>query len=407
MAGETPRDRRFMSLALEQARRGVGRTSPNPPVGAVIVRGGRVAGVGSHRRAGEPHAEVDALRRARARARGATLYVTLEPCDHHGRTPPCTEAIVRAGIRRVVVGTTDPNPVTDGRGLARLRRAGVQVTTGVLRAEAQRLIEPFSSAMRRRRPLVVAKIAQSLDGKIATATGASRWITSAASRRAAHALRAQADAILVGIRTVLADDPRLTVRGVAHRRDRPLKVILDSQLRLPPAARCLATPPGALVATTSADPQRRAALEARGAEVLVFPPEAGRVPMRRLLETLAARGIHSVLLEGGGELLAGALAEGLVDRVVWFVAPILIGGRETPGAVGGQGILALSEAIGLRDVSVTRVGQDLRVDARVVYPRHESRSGAGGRRRGARASRPRSVPVGVPRPAPLAPPMVA
>jgi len=233
-----PGHARHMARALRLARRALGRTSPNPAVGAVVVKDGRVVGQGYHRRAGWPHAEVEALRRAGARARGATLYVTLEPCNHTGRTPPCCDALLAAGIARVVVAAKDPNPVTNGRGMARLRRAGVEVVAGVLEQEARRLNEPFWKAMRSRMPLVVAKIGQSLDGKIATAIGESRWITSLAARRLAHRWRSRADAILIGVNTVLRDDPLLTVRGVVRRLDRPLKVIVDSRLRTPLRARC-------------------------------------------------------------------------------------------------------------------------------------------------------------------------
>jgi diaminohydroxyphosphoribosylaminopyrimidine deaminase/5-amino-6-(5-phosphoribosylamino)uracil reductase len=360
-----------MALALALAEQAQGRTAPNPLVGAVIVNGRRIVGRGYHRRAGAAHAEIEALRQAGRRARGATLYVTLEPCNHYGRTPPCCDAILAAGIRRVVIACRDPNPLTDGRGVARLRRAGVRVSEGLLRDQAQRLNEPFTKAMTRRLPVVIAKVGQSLDGKIATSRGESRWITSTAARRMAHAWRSRVDAILVGVNTVLRDDPLLTARGVGSRPDRLVKVIVDSRLRTPVTARCLSrrSPAPTLIATLARAPSRAELLRRRGVEVLVLPPRRGRVPLRPLCERLVRRGIHSVLLEGGGEVLASALAERLVDRAVFFIAPKLIGGRGAPGAVGGEGISRLIRAVRLAEVRVRRVGPDLCVEGRVVYPK--------------------------------------
>ncbi|MGH2670138.1 MAG: bifunctional diaminohydroxyphosphoribosylaminopyrimidine deaminase/5-amino-6-(5-phosphoribosylamino)uracil reductase RibD, partial [bacterium] len=317
--GPTDVDERWMDLALRLARRSEGETSPNPPVGAVVVKNGRKVGWGWHRRAGAPHAEVEALRRSGVRARGGTLYTTLEPCLHTGRTGPCCDAIFEAGIARVVIGAKDPNPVTNGRGVARLRRAGVRVMTGVREAGARRLIEPFRKAMTTGLPFVVAKAAQSLDGKIATHNGQSRWITSPPSRRLGHAWRSRVDAILIGIDTVLTDDPLLSVRhpgpstagrraGAAGRQrsGRPLKVIVDSRLRIPPSAKCLSarSPAPTVIATTVRAPGKAAALARRGAEVVILPARRGRVPLMRLFRLLVRRGMHSVLIEGGGEVLA-------------------------------------------------------------------------------------------------------
>jgi len=359
-----------MNLALRLAQRAQGRTSPNPVVGAVVVKRNRIVGHGYHRRAGLPHAEVEALRRAGRRARGSTLYVTLEPCNHSGRTPPCCDAILAAGVTRVVAATRDPNPLTDGRGLMRLRRAGLRVQTGVLAREAQQINEPFFTSMRTRMPLVIAKVGQSLDGKIATVRGASRWITSAASRRQSHRLRAQVDAILVGITTVLQDDPLLTARGTRTRADRPVKVIVDSRLRLPSTAQCLSprSPAPTLIATTVRTSARCAPLARRGTEILIFRPKQGRVPLRQLCQELVRRGLHSVLIEGGGEVLASAFAERIVHRITWFVAPTLIGGRRAPSALGGKGIARLADAVRLRQMHVRRLGADLCIEARVAYP---------------------------------------
>ena len=404
-----------MRLALHLARTAEGHTAPNPMVGAVLVKAGRIIGRGFHRRAGCPHAEVEALAKAGRRARGATLYVTLEPCNHYGRTGPCSDAIIRAGVAQVVIAARDPNPITNGRGLAKLRRTGIRVTRGVLEEEARRLNEPFRKAMVAKLPWVVAKVGQSLDGKIATATGQSRWITGPAARRLGHEWRRRVDAIVVGIRTILQDDPRLTARpptnrrkaprilpigGGARGRNRPIKVIVDSHLRMPLRARCLTARPWAptIIATTAPRSARQVLLERRGADVLVFPSQKGRVPLRRLFHTLARRGMQSVLIEGCGEVLASAFAERLVDRIVWFIAPALIGGRSSPGSIGGEGVGRLAQAIRLADMTVRRVGPDLCVEARVVYPK-----GAGGKRQGAGKSRTAHAP----RPTPHAPSVLA
>jgi diaminohydroxyphosphoribosylaminopyrimidine deaminase/5-amino-6-(5-phosphoribosylamino)uracil reductase len=370
---------RFMRLALEEARRATGDTSPNPAVGAVIVKRGRVISRGYHRRAGWPHAEIEALRRAGSRARGSTMYVTLEPCAHLGRTPPCCDALIRSGLSRVVVAMKDPNPLTNGRGLARLRRAGVRVEVGLLGEDAQALNAAFCKAITTGLPHVTAKIAQSVDGKIATASGESRWISSSGARALAHRLRREADAVVVGINTVLADNPRLTARDPARasRSNRPIRVIVDSRLRTPPSSRCVSARPGSpvVIATTRSSPSARAALERRGAQVWMFPPGCGAgerggcVPLALVLRELVKRyGVTSVLIEGGGELVAGALRERLVDRLVWIIAPLIIGGRDSPSSVGGAGIASLREAVRLRHVSVERLGPDLVCRADVVYP---------------------------------------
>ena len=373
---------RYMRLALHLARKALGRTSPNPMVGAVVVNGGRVIGEGFHRHAGAPHAEVDALRRAGSRARGATLYVTLEPCNHYGRTPPCCDAIIEAGISRVVIAVRDPNPVTNGRGMTRLRRAGIEVAAGVLEQKARELNAAFFKVMTAGLPLVIAKVGQSLDGKIATSSGESRWITSGAARRFSHQLRSRVDAILVGINTIVQDDPLLTVREAARRPERPIKVIVDSGLRVSPAARIFSTqsPAPTLIATTVRASSKRSALLRRDVEVVTLPPRDGRVPLRRLCRLLVRRDVHSLLIEGGGEVLASAFAERLVDRVLFFIAPILIGGRTAPGSLGGPGIQRLSQGIWLEEMTVQRAGRDLCIEARVVYPKNRGRGqGAGGR----------------------------
>ncbi len=360
-----------MARALALARRALGRTSPNPAVGAVIVKQRQVLAEGYHHAAGAPHAELEALRKVGPRARGATLYVTLEPCCHIGRTPPCCDAILKAGIARVVIATRDPNPRTHGRGIAQLRRGGIEVVTGVLADAAKRLNAPFEKAMRTGLPFVTVKLGQSLDGKIATRRGESRWITSPQARAAAHQLRSQVDAILVGVNTVLQDDPLLTVRGAAPRLGRPIKVIVDSRLRTPLTARCVSeqSPPPTLIATTvSAAGRTGEALSRRGVEILTLRPRRGRVPLRLLCQALVRRGIQSVLIEGGGEVVASALAERIVDRLIVYLAPLVIGGRQAPSAVGGIGVGRLASAIRLEEVVSRRVGTDVCVEGRVVYP---------------------------------------
>ena len=368
---QTPDPSIYMARALDLARRAWGQTSPNPMVGAVVVKNGRIVGQGYHRRAGSPHAEVEALQQAGLRARGATLYVTLEPCNHVGRTPPCCDAVLSAGIARVVIATKDPNPMTNGRGIARLKREGMHVTTGVLEHDAQQLNAPFEKAMTTGLPLVIAKVGQSLDGKIATTRGESRWITSPAARRLVHQWRSRVDAILVGSTTVLTDNPRLTVRGALQRPGKPIRVIVDSRLRIPLNARCFTSGIPTMIATTShSSARKRTQLIRQGVEVLTYTSR--RVPLRRLCQDLARRGIQSLLIEGGGEVLASAFAERLVDQIVFFIAPILIGGRLAPSALGGGGVSRLAQAIRLSELRSTRVGPDLCIEARVVYPAHST-----------------------------------
>ena len=371
-------DEAHMRRALELAERGRGRTSPNPMVGCVLVADGRVVGEGWHRRAGAPHAEVEALRAAGPAARGATAYVTLEPCDHHGRTPPCSLALIEAGVARVVIATLDPNPRARG-GAARLRQAGVSVTSGVLEAAARAQNEAFLTNQLHGRPFVLYKTAMSLDGKVALAAGPARWITGPAARALVHAWRDQHDAIAVGVGTVLADDPSLTTRreGGEGPGRTPIKVIFDGQARTPPGARLFeAGPDGAparvIVVVSEAAPEERvAALRARGAEVLGVP--GGRPDLRLALEALLPRGVSSLLLEGGGTLAWGFLASALIDRVAWFVAPKLIGGAGTPGPLAGPGVARIDDAVRLEDLTTQLVGDDLLVMGRPRYPGSDRR----------------------------------
>src|SRR5437868_2391270 len=362
-------DARFMARAVALARRGLGRTSPNPPVGAVVVRAGRIVGEGWHRRAGGPHAEVVALRRAGAAARGATLYVTLEPCSHFGRTPPCARAVMAAGVARVVVAVGDPNPRVRGRGLRALRAAGIRVDIGILAEDAGAVSIWFRHYVARRRPYVMLKLAASLDGRIATASGESRWVSGAAARRWVHALRNRVDAVMVGAGTVLADDPALTCRIRAGRD--PLRVIVDGRLRVSPRAAVFhqrSAAPTLVVTATAASPRRRDALERVGAEVLALPGRRGRVRMDALLAALAARGVVSVLVEGGGDLAAAMLRERAVDRLLLVSAPVLLGGDGRP-MLAPLGVARLAAAPRLACVTVTRLGPDLLWDGAVQYRR--------------------------------------
>jgi len=357
-----------MDRALVLAARGRGLTSPNPLVGAVVVRDGVSIGEGAHLRAGGPHAEVIALGEAGARARGATLYVTLEPCAHQGRTPPCADVLIAAGVVRVVAACRDPNPLVDGRGAARLRAAGVEVELGAREAEARGLNQAFFCFVTRGRPHVTLKTAMTLDGKIAAWDGASRWITSEAARVETHRMRFAADAILVGIGTVLRDDPELTVRLPGSPRKEPLRVVADSRLRVPMEARVLRAgdPARTLIAYAEAgSPSSLEALRARGVGLLEAPGAAGRVDLGTVLAALAGRDVVSVLAEGGAEL-GGALVEaGLVDRVAFFVAPRLLGGRGAPGPLGGPG-RALKDAVGLSGITCRAVGEDLLIEGDVA-----------------------------------------
>ncbi|MCS7173534.1 MAG: bifunctional diaminohydroxyphosphoribosylaminopyrimidine deaminase/5-amino-6-(5-phosphoribosylamino)uracil reductase RibD [Armatimonadetes bacterium] len=355
-------DAHWMRRALALARSAEGRTSPNPLVGAVVVREGQEVGCGHHAAPGEPHAEVVALRAAGPLARGATLYVNLEPCDHHGRTPPCTEAILATGIARVVVAHEDPDPRVRGKGISRLRAAGLEVEVGVLEEEARRLNAPYLKHRTTGLPLVTVKWAMSLDGRIATRTGSSRWITGPQAREEAHRLRDVHDAVLVGIGTVLYDDPALTCR-IPGGRD-PLRVVADSRLRMMSDARMLreGSSPVVVATTRSAHPERLNVLRRAGAEVWVCTEEAGRVSLRDLFRRLGERGVLSVLVEGGSTLVAAVLEAGLADRIVAFIAPLLVGGHAAPGPVGGLGVAEIAQALPVQNLTVRTVGSDLCVE---------------------------------------------
>jgi diaminohydroxyphosphoribosylaminopyrimidine deaminase/5-amino-6-(5-phosphoribosylamino)uracil reductase len=355
-----------MAEAVRLARQGIYSTHPNPNVGCVIVNGTEVVGRGWHRRAGEPHAEVLALREAGDRARGADVFVTLEPCSHQGRTPPCADALIEAGVNRVVAAMQDPNPLVAGQGLARLRSAGIAVETGLLEAQAQQLNPGFIKRMQQGRPWVRVKLAASLDGRTAMASGESRWITSDAARQDVQRLRARSSAIITGIGTVLADDPSLNVRlealqlnGVEPVRQ-PLRVVLDSQLRLPPAARLLTLPGDTLVLTANADQATWQTLQSAGAEVALVKTDQGQLDPAAVLELLAKRNINEVLLECGPTLAGAFMAAGLVDELVLYLAPHLMGDAAR-GLFRLPGLEKMQDRLTLEWVDVRRVGLDLKL----------------------------------------------
>ena len=362
----TSQDERFMQRALALARRGSGKTSPNPVVGAALVRNGRVVAEGWHKRAGGPHAEVFALRDAKAK--GATLYVTMEPCCTWGKTPPCTEAIIAAGVKRVVIAARDPNPRHNGRGLTVLRRAGIRVEAGLLADEATSLNEPFNKWITTGMPLVIAKAGMSLDGKIATYTGDSKWITGETARREGHKLRATVDAIMAGANTVIHDNPQLTVRhGVSGKQ--PWRVVIDGRGRSPGTAKLFtdAHRQRTIVLTTSrSSPHWRKNLGQSGVHVLVIKGGGARLNLRPALRVLGKMDITSVLVEGGGELLGSLFDARLVDKVALFYAPIIIGGRDAVTAIKGEGSSKIEDSVRLHDCHWRWIGKDeMLVEARV------------------------------------------
>lgn len=364
-------DAAYMRRALDLAALALGRTSPNPVVGAVLVGGNRIIGEGFHRKAGRPHAEIEALKNLTGTAKGATLYVNLEPCSHHGRTPPCADAIIQAGIKRVVIGMPDPNPLVKGRGTRRLRRAGIEVKTGVLRQACEQLNEDFSLFILTGRPMVTLKLAASLDGRIATASGDSRWISGASSRRIVHQLRNKVDAILVGAGTVKSDDPQLTCR-IRGGRD-PLRVVLDSGLSTDPNARIYTqrSKASTLIATTQTGEKRLHFFEQSGVEILVLPARNSRTSIPSVLAELGKRGVKHVLIEGGGRVAAAALHENLVDKILFFYGPILLGG-EGQAMIGTLGINQVAAGIKLRRVQVTQWGEDAVVSGFVQRPGNQT-----------------------------------
>ncbi|MDP2167015.1 MAG: bifunctional diaminohydroxyphosphoribosylaminopyrimidine deaminase/5-amino-6-(5-phosphoribosylamino)uracil reductase RibD [Thermodesulfovibrionales bacterium] len=343
----------YMRRALRLAAKAEGRTSPNPMVGALIVKAGRVIAEDYHRRAGEPHAEALALEAAGKRAGGATLYVSLEPCCHtEKKTPPCTREIIRSGIKKVVIAMKDPNPKVAGRGIDELQAAGIEVKSGVLEKEALRLNEAYIKYITEKQPFVILKVAMTLDGKIATPTGESKWITGEKSRLMVHKLRSRADAVLTAIGTVMADDPELTSR--IKRGRNPVRIVIDPELEIPVNAKILKTPPETII-VTKADSIKAKNIEKTGIKLIKYE---ANLELKRLMRKLGEMGMMSVLIEGGSSLAAHALDEGIVDKVMFFIAPKIIGGRDSYPAVGGSMFRLLGDAYRVRDLRVKRIGED-------------------------------------------------
>ena len=354
-----------MKLALELASRGKGATSPNPMVGAVLVRNNRIIGRGYHSKAGSPHAEIVAIKDSGATAEGATLFVNLEPCVHYGKTPPCCDEIINSKISKVVIGMKDPNPLVNGKGIKKLKSHGIEVEVGIMEKEARELNEAFIKSIRTGTPFVIMKSAMSLDGKIATRSGQSKWLTSEESRRLVQELRAASDGIMVGIGTILKDDPRLNLRIKKRKGNPPAKIIVDSRLKIPLRAEIFFSKPDSevIIATTASigNESKLRKLKEMGAEIIQTRSREGRVDLRELMKELYKRGLRSILLEGGSELNASAINDGIVDKVFYFYAPILIGGKNAKEAIGGEGISRLQDAGKIDIKEVKRIGKDLLV----------------------------------------------
>ena len=358
------RDRHFLQHTLRLAQRGFGRTSPNPMVGAVLVKKGKIIGQGWHHRAGQPHAEIEALRACRESPKGATLFVSLEPCCTHGRTPPCTDAIIAAGVKRVVVAAVDSNPAHGGRGLELLRKAGISVSSGLLAEAEARLNEAFRHWIVHKTPFATVKAAMSLDGKIATRTGESKWITGPAARAYGMTLRTGADAILVGVNTIIADNPSLTIRQAGFEDKQLRRIVLDPSGRIPLRAKVLTDGFSDLTTVVVAGPVS-AALRKR-AQVLKAPLRKDGIDLRWLLKKLGREELTSLLVEGGGETNARFLLPGLAQRVAFFYAPMVLGGRDAATGVAGEGIAEVADHIALDDVEYRRLGADLLLTARIA-----------------------------------------
>ena len=352
-------DETYMRRALALAKRGAGKVAPNPMVGCVLVKDGRIVGQGFHKKYGGPHAEVEALRDAGKSARGSTAYVTLEPCAHYGKTPPCADALIAAGVVRVAAAMRDPNPLVNGRGLRRLAKAGVACSTGTLEKQSRELNKVFVSRVTRKRPYVILKAALSLDGKMATAAGKSKWITSGRSRAEAHKLRAAADAVLVGIGTVLADDPALTSHGKGKN---PIRIVLDSKGKMPFGAKVLDASAPTIVFAAG---HGREDGPTSGVEYVTVPNKNGHLDLKAVLRKLTERGVGTLLVEGGAEVHTSFLKAGLADEVRLFLAPKLIGGQDAKNFFGGKGIRSLTQALALTGVQTRKLGPDLLVSGKI------------------------------------------
>lgn len=363
-------DQQYMRRAIELAQKGEGYTKPNPLVGAVIVKDNKIIGEGYHQFYGGPHAEINAFRNALEDVKGGKMYVTLEPCSHYGKTPPCALAIVESGIREVVIGMKDPNPLVAGRGIRIMEEAGIKVTCGVLEEEVKELNEIFIKYITTKLPLVIMKTAMTLDGKIAAHTGDSKWITNELSRQYVHKIRNKVSAIMVGIGTVLADDPMLTTRLEDKEGADPIRVIVDSSGRIPLEAKVLNIDSEAktiIAVTEKASKEKIKMIEDKGAEVLIIPEKNNKVDLKYLMKKLGERDIDSILLEGGSTLNYSALNEGIVDKVISFIAPKIIGGEKAKTPVGGEGREYMKDAIALENIKVSRFGEDVVIEGKPIY----------------------------------------
>lgn len=357
-------DQTYMKRALELANKGRGFTTPNPMVGAVIVKNGEIIGEGYHQKAGEPHAEVNAIDSATESVEGATMYVTLEPCSHYGRTPPCSDLIIDKQLKKVVIAATDPNPLVSGRGIESLRQAGIEVVAGVCESESHKLNEVFNHYITTKLPFVLLKYAMSLDGKIATETGESKWISSEDSRHHAHHLRGHLSGILVGIGTVLKDDPSLTCRIPGYLN--PTRIILDSKLRIPVDAKVLKNQEEArtIVLTTSqASQEKQTELSRRNITVISVQDDKGQINLKKAMQVIGENGIDSLLLEGGGTVNASALSADIVNKLAVYIAPKLIGGKDAISPIMGQGVLNMSDVYKLKDMDINRIKDDIYIEA--------------------------------------------
>jgi diaminohydroxyphosphoribosylaminopyrimidine deaminase/5-amino-6-(5-phosphoribosylamino)uracil reductase len=355
----------YMKIAIAQAKKGRGRVSPNPLVGAAVVKKGEIVGLGYHRRAGSPHAEVNALVHAGKKSRNADLFVTLEPCCHYGRTPPCVDTIIESKIKNVIIGMTDPNPLVAGKGIARLRRAGIGVQTGVLEKECKKLNEVFIKYITRKTPFVILKVASTLDGNIATRTGDSRGLSCGKSLRLVQQLRDQVDAIMVGIGTVKADNPLLTTRLEGKKGKDPVRIIVDGALSISPRAKVFnrRSEAGVIIATTSRAPlKKKEHLEKMGARVITVTSKNGGIDLKRLMRALGKLEITSILLEGGTRLITSALNEKIVDKLFFFYAPKILGGRSEHGITTGAGVDRIKQALKVGDLKVRKYGDDVLVE---------------------------------------------
>ena len=367
----TEDDIRFMREALRLAKSVEGRTSPDPLVGAVLVKDNRILSTGYHAEVATPHAEAWAIEKAGEAARGTTLFVNLEPCCFFEtkNNPPCTQTIIKAGIKKVIAAMEDPNPSVAGKGFAELREAGVEVEVGLLEEEAKKLNEVFIKYITTGRPFVILKTAMSLDGKIATNTGESFWITGIEARKRGHHLRNIVDAVLVGINTIMKDNPELTVREIEGQIKNPKKIVLDPQARLPLTSKVLKIEPqNTLVVVSDQAPRSRSEkIKSKGAQVIQLKVKNGFLPMDRLLKDLGRRGITSILIEGGGTTNASALSAGIVDKINFFISPKIIGGQKSPTPVEGEGIDSLAKAIKLRDLSAVKIGEDFLLEGYIIH----------------------------------------